>query len=152
QSERSSSATAVSSMPSAASDRLTTVRWLESLSPWPEDGFGLDRMHALLDRLGNPPRRLDSIHVVRAKGKATATRSLAATLRAEGVSTAAYTSPHVAGWHERLETDEGGFVAALELVRAAAEPLDATQFETLTAAAFADFARRGVAAAVVEAG
>ena len=139
-------------MPSAASDRLTPVGWLESLSPWPEDGFGLDRMHALLERLGNPQRRFNSIHVVGTKGKSTATRSLAATLRAEGVSTAAYTSPHVAGWPERLETDEDGLVAAIERVRPVAEALDATQFETLTAAAFADFARRGVAAAVVEAG
>jgi dihydrofolate synthase/folylpolyglutamate synthase len=37
-------------------------------------------------------------------------------------------------------------------VRAAAEELGATQFETLTAAAFADFAARGVTAAAIEAG
>ena len=30
------------------------VAWLAGLSPWPEDGFGLDRMKALLDLLGNP--------------------------------------------------------------------------------------------------
>jgi dihydrofolate synthase/folylpolyglutamate synthase len=37
-------------------------------------------------------------------------------------------------------------------VRAAAEEVGATQFETVTAAAFADFAARGVSAAVIEAG
>jgi len=129
-----------------------SVRWLESLSPWPVDGFGLERIRALLDRLGNPQRRFDSLHVVGTKGKSTATRSLAATLRAAGLSTGAYTSPHVEGWHERLETDEAGFRAALERVRPDAEVLGATQFEALTAAAFADFAAREVEAAVVEAG
>ncbi len=34
------------------------VSWLAGLSPWPEDGFGLDRMKALLAELGDPQRRL----------------------------------------------------------------------------------------------
>jgi dihydrofolate synthase / folylpolyglutamate synthase len=128
------------------------VRWVESLSPWPQDGFGLERIEALLDRLGNPQRAFASLHVVGTKGKSTAARSLAATFRAEGLRAAAYTSPHVAGWHERLETDEPGFADAIERVRADATAVGATQFELLTAAAFADFAHRGVDVAVVEAG
>jgi dihydrofolate synthase / folylpolyglutamate synthase len=128
------------------------IRWLESLSPWPVDGFGLDRIRALLDSLGNPQRSYAAVHVVGTKGKSTATRTIAATLRAEGVASAAYTSPHVSGWYERLETDAAGFDAALERVRPAAEAASATQFEVLTAAAFADFAARGVEGAVIEAG
>ena len=111
-----------------------TLRWLESLSPWPEDGFGLDRIRALLDALGNPQRSYTAVHVVGTKGKSTATRTIAATLRAEGVASAAYTSPHVSGWHERLETDEPGLLAALDRVRPEAETVGATQFEVLTAA------------------
>jgi len=130
----------------------TTLRWLESLSPWPADGFGLDRIRALLEALGNPQRSYAAVHVVGTKGKSTATRTIAATLRGEGVSSAAYTSPHVSGWHERLETDESGLVAALERVRPEAEALGATQFEVLTAAALTDFAERGVEAAAIEAG
>jgi dihydrofolate synthase/folylpolyglutamate synthase len=87
------------------------------------------------------------VHVVGTKGKSTAARRIAATIG--GV---AYTSPHVSGWHERLQTDEAGFECAVERVRAAAEELGATQFETLTAAAFKDFEARGVEAAVIEAG
>ena len=56
------------------------------------------------------------------------------------------------GWWERLDTDAAGFETAIARVRAAAEALDATQFELLTAAAFADFAARGVEVAAVEAG
>jgi dihydrofolate synthase/folylpolyglutamate synthase len=123
------------------------IEWLESLSPWPKDGFGTERMVALLDRLGNPQRAFEAVHVVGTKGKSTSARRIAATIG--GV---AYTSPHVSGWHERLQTDEAGFERAIERVRAAAEELEATQFETLTAAAFKDFEARGVEAAVIEAG
>jgi dihydrofolate synthase/folylpolyglutamate synthase len=115
-------------------------------------GLGLERMHALLERLGHPERRYDAVHVVGTKGKSTAARTVAALLRAEGRRSAAYTSPHVSGWWERLETDEGGFRAALARVRADAEAVGASQFEILTAAALADFAGRGIETAVVEAG
>jgi dihydrofolate synthase/folylpolyglutamate synthase len=120
---------------------------LASLSPWPTDGFGTERMVALLERLNNPQRSFEAVHVVGTKGKSTAARRIAATIG--GV---AYTSPHVSGWHERLQTDEDGFERAVQRVRPAAEELGATQFETLTAAAFADFAARGIEAAVIEAG
>src|SRR5258708_5072958 len=62
------------------------------------------------------------------------------------------TSPHVSGWQERLDTDAAAFDRAVARVRSDAEGVGATQFETLTAAALADFAARGVDAAVVEAG
>jgi dihydrofolate synthase/folylpolyglutamate synthase len=130
----------------------SATEWLATLSPWPRDGFGLDRMTALLDRLGHPERGYDAVHVVGTKGKSTAARTIAALLRAEGRASAAYTSPHVAGWGERLETDAGRFEQAVARVRPDAEAVGATQFEVLTAAAFADFAARGVDVAVVEAG
>ena len=127
----------------------SAVDWLESLSPWPED-FGLERMQRLLGELGEPQRRYPAIHVVGTKGKSTATRTIAELLRAEGLHVGAYTSPHVAGWHERLDTDPATLARALERVRPHAD--DATQFEVLTAAALAEFAAQGVDAAVVEAG
>src|SRR3954468_2407426 len=126
---------------------VTDMEWLESLSPWPTGGFGTERMRELLDRLGNPQRTFEAVHVVGTKGKSTAARRIART-----IGGAAYTSPHVAGWHERLDTDEAGFERALARVRAPAEELGATQFEVLTAAAFADFAARSVTAAAIEAG
>jgi dihydrofolate synthase/folylpolyglutamate synthase len=126
--------------------------WVASLSPWPAEGFGLERMRALLSQLGDPQRQYDAIHVVGTKGKSTAARTIAALLRAEGLRSAAYTSPHVAGWEERLETDAAGFEHAVARVRGAAEEVGATQFEILTAAALLDFAERKLEVAVVEAG
>jgi dihydrofolate synthase/folylpolyglutamate synthase len=109
-------------------------------------------MHALLSALGDPQTAYPSIHVVGTNGKSTAARTIAALLRADGLDAGVYTSPHVAGWHERLDTDPDGFERAVARVRPEAELLEATQFETLTAAALAEFAARGVDVAVVEAG
>ena len=127
--------------------------FVDSLSPWPEE-FGLGRMRELLGELGEPQRAYPAIHVVGTNGKSTATRRAAAFLSREGLSVGAYTSPHVSGWSERIQVDgaDADFEAAIERVRPAAERLEATQFETLTAAALAEFAAVGVDVAVVEAG
>jgi dihydrofolate synthase/folylpolyglutamate synthase len=127
--------------------------WIESLSPWPEE-FGLGRMRELLKELGEPQRAYRAIHVVGTNGKSTATRRAAAFLAREGLGVGAYTSPHVAGWRERIQVDreDAALEEALERVRPAAERLGATQFEVLTAAALAEFAAAGVDVAVVEAG
>jgi dihydrofolate synthase / folylpolyglutamate synthase len=142
----------VSSGLSAASTTPATD-WIAALSPWPEE-FGLDGMRALLARLGNPERRLRTIHVVGTNGKSTATRTIAALLMAEGRRAGAYTSPHVSGWAERIWVDgsETDFERAVGRIRTAAEELGATQFEALTAAALVEFAEQNVEVAVLEAG
>jgi dihydrofolate synthase / folylpolyglutamate synthase len=132
----------------------SAVEFVESLSPWPQDGFGLDRIRGLLDELGNPQRAYPSIHVVGTNGKGTTTRTIEETLTHEGLFTGGYYSPHVTGWAERIRIGgaEADFERAIERVRAAAERLGATQFEVLTAAAFAAFAEAGVEVAAIEAG
>ena len=137
-------------MPSATRPS-TATDWVASLDPWPDE-FGLDRMRELLAALGDPQRAFPAIHVVGTNGKSTATRTIAALLRAEGLKAGAYTSPHVSGWHERLDCDPATFERSVARVRGSAEPLGATQFEVLTAAALAEFAEHGVDVAVVEAG
>jgi dihydrofolate synthase/folylpolyglutamate synthase len=129
------------------------LEWLESLSPWPEE-FGLGRMRALLTELGEPLRAFPAIHVVGTNGKSTATRRAAAFLAREGLSVGAYISPHVSSWSERIQVEEEDvdIERALGRVREPAERLRATQFEVLTAAAFAEFAAAEVDVAVVEAG
>jgi dihydrofolate synthase/folylpolyglutamate synthase len=132
----------------------SATEFVESLSPWPKDGFGLERIKALLARLGDPQLRYPSIHVVGTNGKSTVTRTTEVLLAGAGLSVGAYLSPHVRGWGERIRVrgEETDFEAAIERVRAEAELLEATQFEVLTAAALAEFAAAGVDVAVVEAG
>jgi hypothetical protein len=73
---------------------MSHVAWLEALSPWPEDGFGLERMHALLAGLGEPQAGLAAVHVVGTNGKSTTTRMIegSCVTQARGQ---AYLSPHV---------------------------------------------------------
>jgi dihydrofolate synthase / folylpolyglutamate synthase len=132
----------------------SATRWLESLSPWPQDGFGTERMWALLRELGDPQERFEAIHVVGTNGKSTTTRLIEALLADAGLSVGAYLSPHVSGWSERIRVggEEADFEAVIAAVRPSAEPLGATQFEVLTAAALVAFADAGVAVAIVEAG
>jgi dihydrofolate synthase / folylpolyglutamate synthase len=135
----------------SATRHVSATEWVASLSPWPEE-FGLDRMRTLLARLGDPQNAYPAIHVVGTNGKSTATRTIAELLRSEGLRVGAYTSPHVAGWHERLDCDPETFDRAVARVRGSAEPLGATQFEVLTAAALLEFAEQELDVAVVEAG
>ena len=132
----------------------SSTRWVEALSPWPSDGFGLARIRALLSDLGDPQRRYPSVHVVGTNGKSTTTRLTEALLSDAGLAVGAYLSPHVTGWSERIRVRgaEVDFEHAVSAVRDAAEGRRATQFEALTAAAFVAFAEAEVDVAVVEAG
>jgi len=133
---------------------MTQVAWLEALSPWPRDGFGLERMRALLAELGEPQAGLPAVHVVGTNGKSTTTRKVEELLRGSGLRVGAYLSPHVRSWAERIRVDgaEADLEALLAEVRPAAQLLEATQFEALTAAAFVAFRAGGVEAAAMEAG
>ena len=132
----------------------TNAEWLDSLSPWPRDGFGLERMQALLAALDDPQHEYPAIHVVGTNGKSTATVTIEQLLLSEGLSVGATVSPHVVSWSERIRLDgeEADFEAAVARVRSVAEKIGATQFEIVTAAALAAFADARVDVAVVEAG
>ena len=71
-------------MPSAA-DSLDSEAWVARLSPWPEDGFGLERMRALLRELGDPQDAYEAVHIVGTNGKSTAALTVEALLRASGL-------------------------------------------------------------------
>jgi dihydrofolate synthase / folylpolyglutamate synthase len=135
-------------MPSEAEE------WVSGLSPWPEEGFGLERMRALLVELGNPQEAYDAVHVVGTNGKSTAALTVEAFLLVAGLDVGTTISPHVRGWSDRIRVGgkDADFDGAIARVRPAAERLNATQFEVVTAAALAEFAAAGVGAAVVEAG
>jgi dihydrofolate synthase/folylpolyglutamate synthase len=111
-------------------------------------------MRTLLAALGDPQLGYPAIHVVGTNGKSTATRTIEALLLGEGLSTGATVSPHVGSWAERITVDgnEVDFEAAIGRVRPEAEAQGATQFETVCAAAFAEFAAHEIEVGVVEAG
>ena len=127
--------------------------------------FGLDRMRRLLTVLGSPQEQFGAIHVVGTNGKSSTVRMIAALLEAHGVSTGAFLSPHLTTFAERIrigdaDLEPDAFGAAVQRAAGAAAKVDrtlepgdrVTQFELVTAAAFAELARRRVEVAVVEAG
>ncbi len=132
----------------------SATEWIASLSPWPAEGFGLERMRALLTELGDPQLAYPAVHVVGTNGKSTTTRMTEALLGDAGLAVGAYISPHVRGWSERIRIRgaEADFERLIEGVRPRAMAVQATQFEALTAAALLGFADAGVDVAVVEAG
>jgi dihydrofolate synthase/folylpolyglutamate synthase len=119
--------------------------------------FGLGRIRALLEGLGNPERRFRAIHVAGTNGKGSVAATAESILRGAGRRTGLYTSPHLLEFSERIAIDgRPADAALLDEVAAAVLPLadavDATFFEATTALAFATFVRAGINAAVVEVG
>ena len=127
--------------------------------------FGLDRMRRLLVALGEPQQRFGTVHVVGTNGKSSTVRMIAAILRAHGLRTGAYLSPHLVSFTERVRIDDrdlapDAFAEAVRRAAAAAAKVDrtlppddrVTQFEALTAAAFTAMAEAGVDVGVIEAG
>jgi dihydrofolate synthase / folylpolyglutamate synthase len=74
---------------------VTAVEWLDAMSPWPRDGFGVERMLELLRVLGDPQDAYPAIHVVGTNGKSTATVTIEQLLLADGSSVGSTISPHV---------------------------------------------------------
>jgi dihydrofolate synthase/folylpolyglutamate synthase len=145
-------------------DAAAAERWLLSLELFGMR-FGLDRMRRLMTTLDSPHRAFRAIHVVGTNGKSSTVRMIAALLAEHGVFTGAYLSPHLVSFAERIriggeDISEDEFAAAVGRARHAAVLVDrtleeddrVTQFEALTAAAYAQLAAAGVDVAVVEAG
>ena len=130
---------------------------LAALSPG-RDILGLERITALLDRLGNPERRLPPVlHVAGTNGKGSTCAFLRAAIEAAGLSTHVYTSPHLVRFNERIRV-AGRLIDDDKLARLLKEALDSAQglgasfFEVTTAAAFLAFSRTPADACIVEVG
>jgi dihydrofolate synthase/folylpolyglutamate synthase len=127
--------------------------------------FGLDTMRALVAEMGHPERACPSLLIAGTNGKGSVAAYCDAALRASGLRTGRYTSPHLVRVNERI-TVNGRPIGDAALARAVHEVRDAatrlvrrrvlsghpTFFEVLTAAAFAHFRSERVDVAVLEVG
>ena len=123
----------------------------------------VERMESLLDLLGRPQRRFTAIHVTATNGKTTIARMIDAVLREHGITTGAFTSPHLQDLRERVRIagaaiDEAALHDGLAAVDAHRDAIAQRHghapsfFETMTALAFTYFARESVDTAVIEVG
>ena len=127
--------------------------------------FGLERIAAVLDELGNPHRACRFVHVAGTNGKGSTCALIESALRAAGHRTGLYTSPHLVEPTERIQiagqpVSADQFTAAFDRVHQAAEhlldrgtiDLHPTYFETVTAMAFVLFQEMQVETVVLEVG
>ncbi|WP_299414150.1 folylpolyglutamate synthase/dihydrofolate synthase family protein [uncultured Sulfitobacter sp.] len=107
----------------------------------------LDRMLRLLDALGNPQDSLPPvIHIAGTNGKGSTQAMIRAGLEAAGKTVHAYTSPHLARFHERIRLageliSEEALTGVLDECYAANGGENITYFEITTCAALLAFSR-----------
>ena len=141
-------------------DLLTSYREaIEALFARTTGGIkpGLERTNELLARLGDPHRKLTTIHVAGTNGKGSVVATCDALLRWQGFRVGRYTSPHLIDFRERITVDgkpisEAEVLEFLEQWIGVAEELGATFFEVTTALAFDWLAKQNVDIAVIETG
>jgi dihydrofolate synthase/folylpolyglutamate synthase len=143
-----------------------SIRFLYSLGNEIQTAkFGLDRITRLLEALGSPHRAGRFVHVAGTNGKGSTCAMIEAGLRAAGVRTGLYTSPHLIEPTERIQIagqpiSETQFAEACTQVHELAErmlrsgelDLHPTYFEMVTAMAFLLFAREQIDTIVLEVG
>ena len=106
----------------------------------------LDRVWRLLEKVGNPQDRLPPvIHVAGTNGKGSTQAMIRAGLEAEGKRVHAYTSPHLARFHERIRLagdliTEAALTEVLDRAYKANGSDPITYFEITTVAALMAFA------------
>jgi dihydrofolate synthase / folylpolyglutamate synthase len=120
--------------------------------------LSLDRLQALLTKLGNPERRLPPIiHVAGTNGKGSTCAFLRAMGEAAGMRVHVYTSPHLVRFNERIRVagalvTDPDLIEAMEEIERVNDAAPITVFEVITAAAFHLFAASPAELCVLEVG
>ena len=134
------------------------IDYIESYS-WSKTRLGLGRERELLDKLGNPQKKLKFVHVAGTNGKGSTCAMLASVLKCAGYRTGLYTSPYICRFNERMQVN-GEEISDAELseITAMVKPLaeemrdHPSQFEIVTAIAMVYFLRQRCDIVVLEVG
>ena len=135
------------------------------LANTPSNKFDLAHMRVLLRAMNHPEQEFPSVLIAGTNGKGSTAATLASILRASGLKTGLYTSPHLMRINERIrvngaEIGDDDFAGlhgevdrvAEQLVEQGELPWHPSFFEMMTAIAFVHFARARVEIAVLEVG
>ena len=145
---------------SARSDSPAVQTQLDRLKALSRGGdeLGLERVSALLARLGKPQDKLPPVfHVAGTNGKGSTCAYLRAILESSGRSVHMFTSPHLVRFNERIRI-AGKLIGDAKLAQLLEEVLDSSDgiepsfFEATTAVAFLAFARAEADTCIVEVG
>jgi len=126
------------------------LEWITKLMPLHGIKPGLERMEALLERLGHPHRRLKFVHVAGTNGKGSTCAFLASALQSAGYEVGTFTSPYLEKYTNRIQVNgedipEASVLAIANRIKPLAdevEPLHGalSMFELSTAIALVYFA------------
>jgi dihydrofolate synthase/folylpolyglutamate synthase len=140
-------------------DRHINLEAIEAGKAGSHGAPSLERIGAMTDAMGSPQLAYPVVHITGTNGKGSTSRMVSALLRAVGVNTGTYTSPHLEMLNERLVIGDepiGDEELAAQLAALAELEnflgIQPTWFELMTAAAFRWFADEAVEAGVIEVG
>ncbi len=143
--------------------------WAELDSRWPESIIepSLTRIVSVMELLGDPQRAFPVIQVAGTNGKTSTARMIESVLRAHGLRTGLYTSPHLVDARERIRldgepiseeriletwTDIAPYIQLVDKNSVESGGVRLSYFEVITALAYAAFADAPVDVAVIEVG
>ncbi|HHY72826.1 MAG TPA: bifunctional folylpolyglutamate synthase/dihydrofolate synthase [Bacillus bacterium] len=112
---------------------------------------GLERMRFMLEQLGNPERRLKTVHVAGTNGKGSTVSFMRHILQEAGYVVGTFTSPYIESFNERISVNgepisDEDFVEIVKKIKPIVEKCEAsdygapTEFEVLTIIALVYFA------------
>lgn len=125
---------------------------------------GLDRIQALLNKVGNPEKKVPVIHIAGTNGKGSTVAYLRSLMIEAGVTVGSFTSPYIEDFNERIAIDakpipNSKLIHYVEKYQPIVAELDQvleisgiTEFEILTAIMLDYFATEKVDVAIVEVG
>ena len=126
---------------------------------WKGSRPGLSRITELLEKLGNPQKRLRFIHVAGTNGKGSFCAMTESILRAAGYKTGLFVSPYIKNFNERIcvsgvPIEDEALAEATAIVRPVAETMEdaPTEFELITAIGLVHFVREQCDIVVLETG
>jgi len=117
----------------------------------------LDSIKALAKHLGNPEKKIKSIHVAGTNGKGSSSHMLASILQEAGYKVGLYTSPHLKDFRERIKIngtplEEDYVVCFIKKNKAFFEQNKCSFFEMTVGMAFLYFATQQIDIAIIEVG
>lgn len=120
---------------------------------------GLGRTQELLEKMGNPEKKLKFVHIAGTNGKGSTAAMTASILRKAGYRTGLYTSPYIYRFHERIQVDgveisDEDLAEITEYVKPLADSMAQapTEFELVCCIAFEYFYRKKCDIVVLEVG
>lgn len=125
--------------------------------------YGLERTEKLLEFLGNPHKKVKTIHVAGTNGKGSTTAMLTSILMENGYNVGTYTSPYIEEFEERIQINRNNILKSdlcdvVSKVKEAVEKVcecgygNPTEFEIITCCGFLYFYNKAVDFIVVEVG